>query len=216
MGSLIYLSATRPDISQDVHVLRQFVSAPTLVHYATLFRVLCFLRSTISRSLLYNSDLSLSLQVYSDIEWADDPDTRCSTIGFCIFLGSSLISLRSKRQDVVSRSNTEAEYHAMVDTTLEFQWLSEILCDMGISMVAHVPMHCDSKSVIVIASKLVFHDRTKHIEIGCHITCQEYKKGKITLPYILFGAQLADLFTKAQTSAQFREILFKLSICDPP
>jgi len=66
VGSFIYLSATRPDISQAVHILSQFVSTPTSVHYATLFRVLRYLRSTISRSLLYNSDSSLSLRAYSD------------------------------------------------------------------------------------------------------------------------------------------------------
>ena len=83
-------------------------------------------------------------------------------------------------------------------------------------MIAPVLMHCDNKSVIAITFKHVFHDRTKHIEIDCYITRQEYEKGMITLPYVPSGAQLADLFTKAQTSTQFREILFKLSMFDPP
>jgi len=92
VGSFIYLSATRSDISQFVHVLSQLVNAPTSVHYATLFCVLRYLRSNISRSLLYNSDSSLSLLAYSDAGGVDDLDTRRSTTGFCIFLGSSLIS----------------------------------------------------------------------------------------------------------------------------
>ena len=61
-------------------------------------------------------------------------------------------------------------HRAMAETTLELRWLHDLLCDMGVSVVAHVPMHCDNKSAIVIASKSVFHDRTKHIEINCHIT----------------------------------------------
>jgi len=121
MGSLIYLFATRPDISQAVHVLSQFINAPTSVHYATLFRVLHYLRSNISRSLPYNSDSSRSLRAYFDAGWADDPDRSRSSTGFCIFLGSSLIFWCSKRQDVVSRFSTEIEYHAMADITLELR-----------------------------------------------------------------------------------------------
>jgi len=174
------------------------------------------LRSSISRSLLHSSDSSLSLRAYFDAGWADDPDTRHSTTDFCIILGSSFIFWFSKRQDVVSQFSTEAEYRDMTDTTLELRWLRDLLCDIGVSVVTSVPVHCDNKSVVAIASKPVFHHLTKHIEIDCHITFQEYVKGRITLIYVSFGTQLTDLFTKTQTSTQFREILFKLSIFDPP
>src|SRR3954465_4271134 len=85
VGSLIYLTATRPDISQTVQVLSQFMHAPTSIHYAALLRVLRYLRNTISRSLLHSSDSLLTLRAYSDASWADDPDTRHSTTGYCIF-----------------------------------------------------------------------------------------------------------------------------------
>src|SRR5436189_4235253 len=114
--------------------------APTTTYYASLLIVLRYLRSTITRSLFYSSDLSLSLRAYSDAGWADDPDTRRSTTGFCIFLGSSLISWRSKRQEVVSRSSTEAEYRAMADTTLEIHWLCDLLRDLDISVPTPIPM----------------------------------------------------------------------------
>jgi len=105
----------------------------------------------------------------------------------------------------------------MIDTTLELRWLRDyLLCDMGVFMVAPVAMHCDNKSSIAIASNHVFHDHTKYIEVDCHITRQEYEKRKITLSYAPFGAQLADLFTKAHTSTKFCEILFNLSMFDAP
>src|SRR3954466_2727341 len=140
VGSLIYLTATRPDISQAVQVLSQFMHAPTTTHYAALLRVLRYLRITISRSLFYSSNSTLTLRAYSDAGWADDPDTRRSTTGFCIFLGSSLVSWRSKRQEVVSRSSTEAD-RAMAYTTLEVHWLCEFLRDIGISVPTPIPMH---------------------------------------------------------------------------
>jgi len=76
-------------------------------------------------------------------------------------------------------------------------------------------MHCGNKSVIA-ASKLVFHDRIKYIEIDCHITRQEYEKGRTILPYVPSGAELADLFTNAQISTQCHEILFKLLMFESP
>jgi len=163
--------------------------------------------------LLYNSDSSLSLRAYSNVGWADYLDTRCFTTAFCIFLGSSH-SWCSKHQNVVSHSSTEAEYRAMVDIPLALRWLCDHHCDMGVSVSAPIPMHCDNKSAIAITSDHVFHDCTKYIEVDCHITHHEYEKGKITLSYIPSGAQLADLFTTAQTSSQFREILSKLSAFD--
>ena len=89
VGSLIHLSATRLNIFLAVYVLSQLVSAPTLAYYAVLLHVFYYLQSTISRSLLYSSDSSPSLRAYFDAEWVDDPDIRCSTTDFCIFLGSS-------------------------------------------------------------------------------------------------------------------------------
>src|SRR4051812_43157424 len=146
VGSLIYLAATRPDVSQAVQVLSQFMHAPTTVHYAALLRVLRYLRNTITRSLFYSSDSPLTLRAYSDAGWADDPDTHRSITRYCIFLGTSLISWRSKKQEVVSGSSTEAEYLAMANSILEIHWLRDFLSDIGIFVETPIPMYCDNKS----------------------------------------------------------------------
>lgn len=100
VGSLVYLTVTRPDIAHVVHVLSQFVSAPTSVHYSHLLRVLRYLRGTASQCLFYARSSQLKLHAYSDSTWASDPIDRRSVTGYCIFLGTSLIagSLRSKLQ----------------------------------------------------------------------------------------------------------------------
>jgi hypothetical protein len=66
VGSLVYLGITRPDISHAVHILSQFVSAPTQLNYAHLLRVLRYLRGTVSRCLFFPHCSSLQLQAYSD------------------------------------------------------------------------------------------------------------------------------------------------------
>ena len=92
VGSLVYLGITRPDISHSVHILSQFVSAPTQLHYAHLLRVLRYLRGTISRRLFFPRSSSLQLQAYSDATWASDHHDRYSLSAYCVFLGSSLIA----------------------------------------------------------------------------------------------------------------------------
>lgn len=119
VGSLIYFTASRPDISYVAHVLSQFMHAPTSVHYAALLRVLHYPCNTISQSVFYSFDSLLSFQAYSDVGWIDDPDSRRSIIGYCIFLDSSLISWHDKGMEVVSCSSTKDEYRAMMDTTLD-------------------------------------------------------------------------------------------------
>jgi hypothetical protein len=109
IGSLVYLSVTRPDISYSVHILSQFVYAPTQIHYSHLIRVLCYLRGTISRRLFFSRFSSLQLQAYCDATWASDLSDRRSLSAYCVFLGGSLIAWKTKKQVATSCSSAEAE-----------------------------------------------------------------------------------------------------------
>ncbi|CAJ2668756.1 uncharacterized mitochondrial protein AtMg00810-like [Trifolium pratense] len=210
VGSLVYLTITSPDIAHAVHVVSQFVVSPTTIHWAAVLRILRYLRGTQFQSLLFPSSSSLELRAYSDADWAGNPTDRKSTTGFCIFLGDSLISWKSKKQDIVSRSSTEAEYRAMASTTTEIVWLRWLLCDMGVPLYEPTPMYCDNKSAIQIAHNSVFHERTKHIEIDCHFTRHHLQHGTITLPFISSSLQIADLFTKTHSTKRFRFLIDKL------
>ena len=107
VGSLIYLTVTRPDIAHAVGMVSKFMDVPRSVHYATVLRILRYVKGTLYHGLHYSSRSSLEFHTYSDADWAGDPTDRCSITGFCFLLGTSLVSWCSKKQDVVFRSSTE-------------------------------------------------------------------------------------------------------------
>ncbi|XP_028086957.1 uncharacterized protein LOC114287713 [Camellia sinensis] len=97
VGSLIYLTVTRPNLSYVVHIVSQYMSAPHTPHYDALLHIFRYLKGTLFHGLHYSSLSSLKPHAYSDVDWAGNPTNRRSTTGFCFFLGDSLISLRSKK-----------------------------------------------------------------------------------------------------------------------
>ena len=107
------MTITKLNISFVVQQVRQFMQHPRHLHLVVVYRILRYLRRTPSRGLFFPASSPPHLIAYSDADWAGYPDTRRSVTGWCIFLGNSLISWKSKKQDRVSKSSTESEYHAM-------------------------------------------------------------------------------------------------------
>jgi hypothetical protein len=207
-----YISPLIVQILHVVHVVSQFVASPTTVHWATVLRILRYLRGTVFQSLLLSSTSSLELHAYSDADHGSDPTDRKSVTEFCIFLGDSLISWKSKKQSIISESSTEAEYRAIASTTKDIVWLRWLLVAMGMSFSHPTPMYCDNQSSIQIPYNSVFHERTKHIEIDCHLTRHHLKYGTIALPFVPSSLQNADFFTKAHSISRFRFLVGKLSM----
>nr|XP_045090356.1 uncharacterized mitochondrial protein AtMg00810-like [Aegilops tauschii subsp. strangulata] len=216
VGSLVYLAVTRPDISYPVHILSQFVSAPTSVHYSHLLRVLRYLCGTISQRLFFPRSSSLELQAYSDATWASDPSYQRSLSAYCVFLGGSLIAWKTKKQTAVSRSSTEAELRAMAMLTAEVIWLRWLLEGFGVSAATSTPLLSDSTGAISIARDPVKPELTKHIGVDAYFVCAAVQDQTLALHYVPSELQLADFFTKAQTRAQHTFFLSKLSVVDPP
>lgn len=140
--------------------------------------------------IIYNSNYSLMLI------GGTCPDTRRSIIGYCVFLGQSLISWKSKKQNTVSRSSAEAEYRAMANITCELLWLLTLLKDFDINHSSPAIMYCDNKAAVHISENPVFHERTKHVDIDCHIVRERLQSGQLKLLHINTKHNLADILTK--------------------
>ena len=161
VGSLNYLTITRPDISFAVQQVSQFMHTPRHLHLAAVRRIIRYLKGTSHRGLFFPTGTSLNLVGYSDADWAGCPDTRRSVTGWCMFLGSALISWKSKKQAWVSKSSTESEYRAMSLACSEIIWLSGLLAELGFPQTEATPLYADNTSAIQIVANPVFHERTK-------------------------------------------------------
>ena len=132
VGKLNYLTVTRPDISFAVSVVSQFLSAPMTTHLEAILRILRYLKKAPGRGLLYSDQRHTRIAGFSDADWAGCPFDRRSTTGYCVFLGGNLVSWKSKKQTVVSRSSAESEYRAMANVTLEMVWIRDLLTEIGL------------------------------------------------------------------------------------
>ncbi|KAL0331150.1 UNVERIFIED_CONTAM: Retrovirus-related Pol polyprotein from transposon RE2 [Sesamum angustifolium] len=190
IGRLLYLGFRRPNISFAVQQLSQYLQRPTEQHWHA----------------------ALHLTTYVDADWGACVDSRHSVTGYCVFLGSSLISWKTKKQNTVSCSSVKAEYRAMAAGVCELQWISFLLADFHIPVTTPIPFWCDNQATLHITANPVFHERTKHLDIDCHVVRDKYKDGFISPSFISSKLQLADIFTKSLSGHSFHSLLSKLGL----
>lgn len=127
VGKLNFLTNTRSNLSFAVQTLSQFLQQPRVPHFQALHHVLRYVAGTIGQGILLYATDQLTLQGYSDSDWASCPNSRRSVTGYVMLLGNSPISWKSKKQGTVSKSSSEAEYRAMAAASSEITWLVRLL-----------------------------------------------------------------------------------------
>lgn len=132
VGRLIYLCHTRPDISYAVSIVSRYMHDPRSGHLDAAYRILRYLKSSPGKGLMFKSFGHLNVEGYCDADWASCLDDRRSTSGYCVFVIGNLISWRSKKQSVVSRSTAEAEYRAMSLAVSEMLWVRRLLSEFNV------------------------------------------------------------------------------------
>ncbi|KAL0556547.1 hypothetical protein IC582_005061 [Cucumis melo] len=177
VGKLNYLTMTRPDIAYFVSVVSQFMSSPTVDHWAAVEQILCYSKAAPGRGILYKDHGHTRVECFSDADWAESREDRRSTSGYCVFVGGKLVSWKSKKQNVVSRSSAKSEYRATAQSVCEIAWIHQLLSEIGFSITVPAKLWCDNQVALHIASNPVFHERTKHIEVDCYFILRKSKMG---------------------------------------
>ncbi|MCO5551867.1 hypothetical protein L7F22_005373 [Adiantum nelumboides] len=194
--------ATRPDIAHAVGVVSRFMSNPGKKHWDAVKSILRYLSGTADRQLCYGGG-ELSIKGYVDSDYAGSVDSRKSTTGWIYTFAGSAISWRSVLQDCTSISTTKPEYVALSEACKEAIWLARLVKDLGLEQCLLV-LHCDNQSAIALAKNLVFHSRTKHIDVRYHFSRKCLANKNLYLVKIPTLENTADALTKSLSSHQFQ------------
>ncbi|KAL9256688.1 Retrovirus-related Pol polyprotein from transposon RE1-like protein [Drosera capensis] len=176
VGSLIYLTITRPEISYSVSVVSQFMQNPNDKHLDVAKMILRYVKRSINHGLWYKDGDRYVLSGSIDADWAGDPNDSHSMSGYCFNTGSAIISWCRKKQDVVALSSTETEYMTTTMAAQECIWLKRLIGDMLSRVDYAVEIKCDNMSAIKLASNPVFHARIKHIAVKHHFVRERARR----------------------------------------
>ncbi|GJY46230.1 retrovirus-related pol polyprotein from transposon TNT 1-94 [Tanacetum coccineum] len=182
VGSLMYLTASRPDLVFDVCMCARYQASPTKKHLEALKRVFRYLKGTINWGLWYSKDTAITLTANAVADHAGCQDTR-----------------------------RMAKEIAMSGCCAQILWMRSQLSDYGFAY-NHIPLYCDNKSAIALCCNNVQHSRSKHIDIRHHFIREQVEKGVVELYFVRTEYQLADIFTKALPRERFEFILPRLGM----
>nr|GEW95268.1 copia protein [Tanacetum cinerariifolium] len=214
VGSLMYLTASRPDLVFAVCMCTRYQASPTKKHLEALKPVFWYLRGTINWGLWYLKETAMTLMAYADADHVGCHDTRRSTSGSAQFLGDKLVSWSSKKQKSTVISTIEAEYIAMSGCYTQILWMRSHLTDYGFAF-NKIPLYCDNRSAIALCCNNVQLLRSKHIDIRHHFIREQVENGVVELYFVTMDYQLADIFTKALPSERFEFLLSRLGSAVP-
>ncbi|GJX88353.1 putative ribonuclease H-like domain-containing protein [Tanacetum coccineum] len=211
IGGLMYLTASRPDISFATFVCARYQARPTVKHLKEVKRIFRYLRQSYNMGLWYPKDSGFELIAYSDADHAGCKDDYKSTSGGLQFLGGKLVSWSSKKQDCTAMFTAEAEYVSLSACCVQVIWMRTQLFDYGYKY-NRIPMYCDSKSAIAISCNPIQHSKTKHIDIRYYFINEHVEKGTVENYFVGTEYQLADLFTKALPKERFEYLVHRIGM----
>ncbi|GKA08949.1 retrovirus-related pol polyprotein from transposon TNT 1-94 [Tanacetum coccineum] len=210
IGTLLYLTASRPDLQFAICMCARYQARPTEKHLHAVKRIFRYLKGIINRGQWYLKDSSIALTAFADADHACCQDTH-RTSGSMQFLGDRLVSWSSKRKKSVAISSTEAEYIDMSGCCAQILWMRSQLTDYGLGF-NKILMYCDNKSAIALSCNNVQHSSSKHIEIRFHFIKEHVENGVIELYFVNTEYQLADIFIKALARERIEFLINKLGM----
>ncbi|GJY67568.1 ribonuclease H-like domain-containing protein [Tanacetum coccineum] len=185
VGSLQYLTFTRPDISYAVQQVCLYMHDPRESYFSALKRIMRYVRGTLEYGLQLFSSSTTDLVAYLDADWAGCPTTR--------------------------RSTSEVKYHGVANAVAETCWLRNLLYELHTPLSSATLVYCDNVSAVYLSCNQVQHQRTKHIEIDIHFVRDLVAASQIRVLHVPSRYQFADIFTKWLPSTLFEEFRSSLS-----
>ena len=208
IGSLLYLTASRPDIMFVTCFCARFQAVPRDIHLVAVKRILRYLKGTPNLGIWYPRESGFNLLGYKDSNYAESVVYRKSTSGSCQF---RLISWYSKKEQTISNSTAEAEYIAAGSCCAQILWIRNQLRDYGF-MLSKIPITCNNISAIAISNNPVQHPRTKHIDVRYHFIREHVMNGTVELHFVPSEEQTTDIFTEALDESTFTRLVGKLGM----
>ncbi|GJV53406.1 putative ribonuclease H-like domain-containing protein, partial [Tanacetum coccineum] len=196
IGSLMYLTASRPDIMFAVCASSRFQVTPKSSHLSAVKRIFRYLKDKTKLGLWYPRVSSFDLESYSDSDYAEANLDRKSTTGGCQFIGRRHISWQCKKQTIVATSTIEARYVVAASYCGQVLWIQNQMLDYGFNFM-NIKIYINNESTICIVKNPVYHSKTKHIAIRNHFIRDAYEKKLIQVLKIYIDDNVADLLTKA-------------------
>lgn len=209
IGSLMYLTATRPDLMYSVCLISRYMADPTEEHLLAAKRVLRYLKGTLELGVFYGRKGAIELFAYTDSDYAGDYDDRKSTSGYVFKLSGGAVAWSSKKQPIVTLSTTEAEYVAAAACACQCIWMKRVLNHFSPQSKC-ITVFCDNSSAIKLSKNPVLHGRSKHIDVRFHFLRNLTRDGVVELKYYSTSEQLADIMTKPlklESFLKLRELL---------
>eukprot|EP00253_Pinus_taeda_P036216 PITA_36216 len=203
VGSLMYLTTTRPDIMFAVSLISRFVERPKEAHWQAAKRILRYVKGTKMLGILYTVSECSDLVGYTDSDWAGSIDDRKSTSGYVFHMGSGAISWASKKKSIVALSTAEAKYVAATAAACQAVWMRRMLRSLGREQAKATVIFCDNSSAIALSKNSMFHKRTKHIYTRFHYIRELVSNGEIILQHCRTQEQVADILTKPLDQKSF-------------
>ncbi|GJY96531.1 retrovirus-related pol polyprotein from transposon TNT 1-94 [Tanacetum coccineum] len=213
IGSLLYLTASRPDIMFSVCLCARFQEDPKTSHLEAVKRIFRYVKGTTHLGLWYPKGSGIETIVYADSDHAGDYVDQKSTSGICTFMGCCLTSWFSKKQTALAISTTEAEYVSARKACQQALWMKQALVDYGIRL-DDIPIMCDNKGAIDLSKNPVQHSRTKHIEIRHHFLRDNVQKGNISIEKVSSEDNIADILTKPLKREPFNYLRLGLGMME--
>jgi len=197
VGSLMFLTNTRPNIAFTTSLVSRYISDPFDSHMKEAKRIMRYVEGTTNFCIHYTKHGSVKLVGYSDSNWGSNIDDRKITYGKSFNLGSGMVTWISKKQSIAALSSIEVEYIAITSASAQALWLRKILEELFEIQSGATILYCDNKSAIQLAQNLVHHSRSKHFDVKYHFIRDMVEKKIVELRHIDTLDNVVDIFTKS-------------------